>query len=134
MDAPAKPRPLLDSLSGPFWQAAREGRLLIQRCDRCGEHQWYPRAHCVHCGGEPAWVEASGRGVVHTYTVVRRTTNPEFADDLPYVFAIVQLDEGVRMASRIVDVPADEVRCELAVRVVFPPGDDETPLPCFTGG
>ena len=134
MNVPAKPRPLPDGLSEPYWEAAREGRLLIQRCDRCGEHQWYPRAHCMNCGGAPAWVEASGHGVVHTYTVVRRTTNPEFADDLPYVFAIVRLDEGVRMASRIVDVPADEVRCELPVRIVFPPDDDETPLPCFTGG
>jgi uncharacterized protein len=130
----AKPRPLLDTLSEPFWEAAREGRLLIQRCERCGEHQWYPRAQCVRCGGEPAWVEASGSGVVHTFTVVRRTTNPEFAEDMPYVLAIVQLDEGVRMASRIVGVTPEDVRCELPVRVVFPPSDEEIPLPCFTGG
>lgn len=134
MDAPAKPRPQPDELSEAYWQAARGGRLLIQRCNACGEHQWYPRAFCLRCGGEPAWVEASGRGVVHTFTVVRRSTNPEFADDTPYVFAIVALEEGVRMASRIVGVAPEDVRCELPVRVVFPPGDDETPLPCFTGG
>ena len=130
----AKPRPQPDALSEEFWAAAREGRLLIQRCGRCGEHQWYPRAVCIRCGGEPGWVEASGRGVVHTFTIVRRSTNPEFAADTPYVFAIVALEEGVRMATRIVDVPLDDVRCELPVRVVFPPSGDQTPLPCFTGG
>ena len=134
MDAPPKPRPQTDGLSEEFWAAAREGRLLIQRCADCGEHQWYPRAHCLRCGGAPAWVEASGRGVVHTFTVVRRSTNPEFAPDTPYVFAIIALEEGVRMAARVVDVPFEDLRCELPVRVVFPPADDETPLPCFTGG
>src|SRR4029078_7895385 len=76
VDAPPKPRPQTDGLSGEFWAAAREGRLLIQRCADCGEHQGYPRAHCLRCGGAPAWLEASGRGVVHTFTVVRRSTNP----------------------------------------------------------
>ena len=71
---------------------------------------------------------------MHTFTVVRRSTNAEFAPDTPYVFAIIALEEGVRMAARVVDVPPEDVRCELPVRVVFPPGDDETPLPCFTGG
>jgi uncharacterized OB-fold protein len=130
----ARPRPQPDALSEEFWAAAREGRLLIQRCAGCGVHQWYPRAVCVRCGGEPTWVEAGGRGVVHTFTIVHRSTNPEFAPDTPYVFAIVALEEGVRMTTRIVDVPLEDVRCDLPVRVVFPPGADETPLPCFTGG
>jgi uncharacterized protein len=134
VDVPPKPRPQPDALSETFWEAAREGRLLIQRCPACGDHQWYPRAHCLRCGGAPEWIEASGRGAVHTFTVVRRSTNPEFGEDTPYVFAIVELEEGVRMATRIVGVEPDDVRCELPVRVVFAPDGDETPIPCFTGG
>ena len=72
--------------------------------------------------------------MVHTFTVVRRSTNPEFAPDPPCVCAIIALEEGVRMAARVVDVPLEDLRCELPVRVVFPPTDDQTPLPCFTGG
>ena len=74
------------------------------------------------------------RGVVHTFAIVRRSTNAEFTPDTPYVFAIIALEEGVRMAARVVDVPLEHLRCELPVRVVFPSAGDETPLPCFTGG
>lgn len=133
--AEPKPTPQTDALSEPYWEAVAQGRLLIQRCEACGTHQWYPRAHCLACGGgQPAWVEAGGRGTVHTFSVVHRTPNPEFADDTPYVFAIVALEEGVRMASRIVGVAPANVRCEMPVRVVFPAGDGPVTLPCFTGG
>jgi uncharacterized OB-fold protein len=126
--------PIADEHSQAFWDAAREGRLLIQRCEACGEHQWYPRQHCVHCfATDPEWVQAAGTGRLHTFTVLRKTPNAEFTADLPYAFAIVELDEGVRMATRIVDVPLDELACEMAVRVVFRAGDDGQPLPCFTG-
>ena len=83
-----KPRPLPDALTQPYWDAAAEGRLLVQRCDACDAYQWYPRAHCVACGaGEPAWVEAAGTGRLHTYSVLQKTPNPEFVPDLPYVLA-----------------------------------------------
>jgi uncharacterized OB-fold protein len=130
---PAKPRPQPDELSRPFWEAAREGRLLIQRCPACARHQWYPRPLCVACGArDPAWAEASGRAVVHTFSVVRRTPNREFGDELPYVFAVVELEEGVRMATRLVGVESERLRCGMAVRASFPPpGDDGLVLPVF---
>ena len=124
-----RPHPIPDALTQPYWDAAAEGRLLVQRCAACGEYQWYARAHCVACAaGEPAWVEAAGTGRLHTYSVLQKTPNPEFAADLPYVLGIVELDEGVRVSTNVVDVDHDALACDLPVRVVFVDG-----LPCFTG-
>ena len=93
-DAPGLP-PLTDQFSQAYWNAAREGTLLIQLCRTCGRYQFYPRGHCVHCfAPDPEWTPASGRGRLHTYTIVQRTPNAEFAADCPYVLAIIELDEG----------------------------------------
>ena len=121
--------PLADGLSAAYWDAARDGTLLIQRCARCGRHQFYPRAHCAACfAPDPAWVPASGRGRLHTYTVIYRTPNAEFAADCPYVLAIVELDEGPRLTARILgeagDLP-DGLACDARVRVVFTPRTDD---------
>ena len=124
-----KPRPIADELTQPYWDAAADGRLLIQRCAACERHQWYPRAHCVVCGAaDPAWVEAKGTGRLHTFTVLQKTPNPEFQGDLPYVLAIVELDEGVRVSANVVGVDHDALRCEMPLQVTFLDG-----LPCFTG-
>src|SRR5690349_15984627 len=103
--------PITDERSQEFFDAAARGELLIQRCPACERFQFYPRRHCVHCGSlEVVWVRAAGSGKLHTFSVVHRTPNAEFADETPYVFAIVELDEGVRMTTRIIDVPFDELR------------------------
>jgi uncharacterized protein len=117
--------PLADGLSAAYWDAARDGTLLIQRCARCGRHQFYPRAHCAACfAPDPAWVPASGRGRLHTYTVSYRTPNAEFAADCPYVLAIIELDEGPRLTARILGEAgdlSDGLGCDARVRVVFTP-------------
>jgi uncharacterized protein len=123
-----KPVPLADEHSAAYWDAARDGRLLVQRCGRCGTHQFYPRRHCAAClAPEPDWVEATGRGRLHTFSVVRRSANPEFAGDCPYVFAIVELEEGVRLATRIVGAEEGSLRCDMPVRLTAGGG----PLPVF---
>jgi uncharacterized protein len=117
--------PLADGFSQAYWDAARAGTLLIQRCATCGRYQFYPRGHCAACfAPDPAWVPASGRGRLHTYTVVNRTPNAEFAADCPYVLAIVELDEGPRLTARIVGEAghlADGLVCDARVGVVFTP-------------
>jgi len=126
-DAPGLP-PLADQFSQAYWDAARDGTLLIQRCLACGRHQFYPRGHCTACfAPDPEWVPASGRGRLHTYTVVRRTPNAEFAGDCPYVLAIIELDEGPRLTARLVGTAedADDIACDQRVRAVFTPGGDE---------
>jgi len=125
-----KPVPLEDDLSRPFREAALEGGLLIQRCRSCGSHQFYPRRHCVTCfARDPQWVEASGAARLHTFSVVRRTADRAFADDVPYVFAVVELAEGPRMTVNVVDTPLDELRCDMPMRIVFSRQADDLVLP-----
>jgi uncharacterized OB-fold protein len=125
--------PLPDELSEAYWDAAAEGRLLIQRCLSCGQYQFYPRRHCAHCfGPDPVWHRACGRGRVHTYTVVRQTPNAEFRADCPYVLAIIELDEGPRLTGRIVGASPGEVACDASVQVVFSAGPQNLMLPNFS--
>jgi uncharacterized OB-fold protein len=109
--------PVPDAVSGPFWEGVAEGVLRLQRCRTCGRHVFYPRAVCPHCtGAELEWVEAAGTGRVHSFTVVHRAP-AEYRDEVPYVVALVDLDEGVRLMTRLVDVAPAEVRVEMPVEV-----------------
>jgi uncharacterized protein len=118
-----KPLPRPTPTSRPFWDAARRHELSLQRCARCERYIYYPRERCPNCfSNQLNWQRVSGRGRVHSYTVVRRASSRSFADQ-PYVLAIVELDEGVRMTTNIVADPKD-VKVGLAVAVCF---DDVTP-------
>ena len=129
-DAPGLP-PLTDRLSQAYWDAAREGTLLIQRCPACGCYQFYPRVRCVRCSApDPEWTPASGRGRLHTFTVVRRTPNAEFVADCPYVLGIVELDEGPRITARITG-DAEGLACDQPVHAVFTPAGPAGVLPNF---
>ena len=115
-----KPLPVPDSESKPFWDGCNEEKLLIQHCKDCDKHIFYPRAVCPHCMSDQIeWVEASGKGKVYSYTIARRGAGPAFADDAPYVVALIDLDEGVRMMSNIVNCDVEAVRCDMPVKVVF---------------
>jgi uncharacterized OB-fold protein len=120
-----KPLPEPTAVTRPFWEAAREHRLLIQRSKKSGRHVFYPRA--VSPFGpddELEWVEATGRGTVYSYTVARRPTAPQWANDAPYVIAIVELEEGVHLTTNIVGCEPGAVRVGMPVVVAF---DDVTP-------
>jgi uncharacterized OB-fold protein len=119
-----RPKPGPDAFERPFFEAAARGELLYQRCPKCGHGQFYPRAVCTACGADPEWAQASGRGTVHTYTIVRQNGMPPFKDELPYVVAMVELPEGVRMMGNVTDC-ADEVGVGTALEayaVEFEPG------------
>lgn len=127
------PRSETPMINEVFWDAAKRHELLIPRCRKCNSFFWYPRPACPTCWEEDwEWVAVKGTGRVHTYTIVRQPQNPAFNDDVPYVYAIIQLDEGVRMISNVIkcNVP-DGVKVDMRVKVVF---DDVTPewsLPKF---
>jgi uncharacterized protein len=124
------PVPIPTEATEPFYAAAAEGRLLIQRCPVAGKPQWYPRSHSIHdIRADPEWFEASGKGEIYTYSVVGR--GPFDDVESPYVFAIVELEEGVRMATNIVGVDPADVRIGLPVKVTFEKRGDVT-LPMFT--
>ncbi len=127
-----KPLPVITEESRSFWEGCREGKLLLQYCDQCQRYQFYPRLYCMQCGSETLrWVEASGRGVIYSYTVIHQNKSPEFANDTPYNVAIVQLEEGPRMLSNIVDIALTDLRVDLPVIVVFDPVSDRISLPRF---
>jgi uncharacterized protein len=120
-----KPLPEPTTVSKPFWGAAREHRLLIQRSQKTGQAVFYPRSVSPFGpNDELEWFEASGRGTVYAFTVARRPTAPQWANDTPYVVAIVELDEGARMTTNIVDCDPDEVHIGMRVVVAY---DDVTP-------
>ena len=126
MSAPSLP--VTDLVSDPFWEDARAGKLMIQRCPVTGRHQWYPRAHSLHApGAVPDWVEASGRGTVFSFSTIHRGGQ----DDAPYVCALVMLEEDVLMLTRLVGVAADAIHVGMPVEVVFGTIAGSPALPLF---
>ena len=126
------PFPVPNPDNAGFWDACRRGELRLQRCIDCRTWRHHPRPMCPQCGStEYEWALASGRGVVHTFTIVHRPTLPAFDADVPYNVIAVRLDEGVFMVSNLVDCPLDQIRIGLPVEVVFAPLTDEIALPKF---
>ncbi|EFL23953.1 DUF35 domain-containing protein [Streptomyces himastatinicus ATCC 53653] len=121
--APAAPRfdlPEPDPFSRPYWDAAARGRLLIRRCAACGRAHHYPREFCPHCWSEDvAWEEASGAATLYTWSEVHRNDLPPFGAQVPYTAAVVDLAEGPRMMTRIVDHPAGGLRAGMPLHVTF---------------
>jgi len=131
-----KPQPRINSVNRPFWDACNSGKLSIQKCDApsCGKWFYFPRVGCPHCGSTAfSWKEASGRGTIVSYTVIRRAQHPSFAPELPYYFIAVRLDEGPLMYSRL----AGPYRPDLdlmsrEVSVVFAEHSPDLQLPFFS--
>ena len=119
--------------SAAFWEATRGRRLVLPWCVDCGQAFWFPREVCPHClGSVIEWREASGRGVVYAATVEHRPQmlGAVFGDD-PYVIALVELDEGVRMMTNVVGCPPGDVSVGMAVEVTWEPMSDGRHLVLF---
>ena len=115
-----------------FWDAAREGRLLIRHCLDCDVYSYYPRPFCPKCWSEEVeWYEASGRATLYTWSVIYANDQPPFRDRVPYVAAVVDLEEGPRMMTNVVDCPFEELRIGMPLRVTFQPTSDEFTIPVF---
>jgi uncharacterized OB-fold protein len=114
------PAPPVTPETKPFWDATAEGRLLLQRCTACARPVWYPRASCPACGSAALeWFEASGRGTVFSFTVVRRGAPGDYRDAAPYVLAYVDLEDGPRILTNIVECDPDSIEVDDAVHAVF---------------
>lgn len=120
----------MSELSDAYWQGAREGRLVLQRCGDCGLVRHYPQLLCPACQSfSIEHVDAAGTGIVHSWTVSHHVFNPDIADDVPYTLVTVDLAEGVRALGRL---DGDEQpRIGMPVRISFAPGPEERPLPVF---
>ncbi|MGD9796533.1 MAG: Zn-ribbon domain-containing OB-fold protein [Acidimicrobiia bacterium] len=115
-------RPIPSDKTRFYWDGAREGRLLVLRCAACGRWQHPPDVGCPGClGDDLVPTEMSGRGAIYSYSVVRQAFDPAFVSQLPFVVALVELEEApsVRMLTNIVDADPADVRVGMAVEVVF---------------
>jgi uncharacterized OB-fold protein len=119
--------------AAPMWRAAAEGRLVLPFCTACARYVWPPRVGCAACAGALEWREAGGGAVLVSYSVVRRAVDPALKDSVPYVVAIVALDEGIRLFTNIEDAPVDRLRIGMRLRCSFESAVDGTTwLPVFT--
>ena len=126
-----KPVPRPSPESALFWEGAKEKSLMVPRCESCGRFWFPPSQRCRHClSPDFAWREVSGAGRIYSFVVFHRVYHPAFEADVPYVVAIVELDEGPRLLSNIVGAPPEDVRCDMRVRVVFEERDGVT-IPQF---
>lgn len=127
-----KPLPRVDEETRGYWEGLARHELWFQRCRSCGTQRFYARAVCTAClSSAVEWVRASGRGTVYSYTVTRQNQAPGFREELPYVLAIVELDEGLRMMTNVVECAPDAVTIGMAVEVVWEDVAPDTTLAKF---
>lgn len=132
MNRPVKPSPAVSSVERPFWDATRDGKLILQKCVDCNKFIFYPRIYCPHCHSAAlTWEKASGKGKIYTYTVVNSNSHSAFLGDIPFVIAIIKLDEGVQMLSNVIGCRPEEVTCDMPVEVFFEKLNAEFTLPKF---
>jgi len=130
---PKRPAPRPSPETIPFWEAAKAHRFLLPQCNACGKFWFPPTQRCAHClSGDFVWREAKGTGRIYSFVVYHRVYHPGFESDVPYVVAIVELDEGPRLLTNIVGLSPDEVRCDMRVAVVFDDRNAGVSIPKFT--
>ena len=131
-EASRKPLPTPDADTAAFWRGLREGKLLLQHCADCGNVQYYQQATCRACARENLdHRAASGRGKVHSFSVVHRAPGPAFKADVPYAVILVELEEGPRMISTFTGGPPDDVTFDMNVVLTLEKISDEITLPRF---
>jgi hypothetical protein len=127
------PQPITPE-SRPYWDGLREQKLMLPRCRTCGRAFFYPRALCPFCHtSDIEWFQASGRGRLYSFEIVYQTISKAFKVKPPYVLAMVELEEGPRLMSNLVNIEPDpkRIRCEMPVEVVFEKLTEEITLPLF---
>jgi enoyl-CoA hydratase/carnithine racemase/uncharacterized OB-fold protein len=127
-----KPIPVIQPWTTEFWKATKQGRLLVQHCNDCGSNIFFPKKVCPECWSENlTWIESDGKAKVYTFTMMLDMVEPKFIKDLPYVLAMVDLPEGIRMTTRIVNCKPESVAIGMNVEVVFQDVSSDCALPLF---
>lgn len=128
----SRPLPATHGLAAEFYDWCHRHELRFQRCRDCAAWRHVPREMCPQCGSwDWDWQPSSGRGTLFSWTVVARPLHPAFAEDAPYAPAVIEMEEGVRLLSRVVDTPPDELTIGMPVRVDFEDATPEISLPVF---
>jgi uncharacterized OB-fold protein len=134
LDVPAKPIPQPDDASRPFFEGAQRGELMIQRCTACGAYLAPGSRACTECMSEALeWTPASGRATLFTFAIMHQRYHPGFFEELPYNIAVVELAEGPRMMTNIVDCPQtpEALELDMPLLVTFEKVTDDISLPKF---
>ena len=120
-----KPLPIPNEDTKPFWDGLKEHKLSIQKCSQCGQFRFPPRIICPYCMSlESEWVEVEGGGTVYSFTIVHHAYTPAYEGELPYVVAIIEIEEGIRLISNIVGCKPEQVEIGMHVGLTF---EDVTP-------
>lgn len=133
MAAPGvKPVPVPTKETQPYWDGCKQHELRVQKCAACGHHQFYPRLYCTTCMSDRVeWVKTSGRAKILSYTIIYRPVTQAFAGNVPYVVAMVTLDEGPQMMTNIVGCEPEKVHIGMPVQVTFDDWTEEISVPKF---
>ena len=132
MSAYTKPLPQITPEMRPFWEAARRHELVVQRCRGCGTPRFPARDICSRClSREAEWAPVSGRGTVFSWAVMHQVYHPGFADEVPYAVIVVELEEGARVLSNLVECPVGDITPGMPVEAVFEDVTPEVTLPKF---
>lgn len=127
-----KPLPVKTPENAPYWESAKAHALKLPRCSSCGHFRHPPADHCSSClSDEAEWREVSGRGTLYSFTIVHQRYDPSFADSLPYNIAVVELEEGPRLVSNVVDVDNQSLRVGMPLTITYDDITDEFTLPKF---
>jgi uncharacterized OB-fold protein len=127
-----KPLPRPAPESEPFWAAARDHKFKLQKCGACGKFWFPPSNHCAHClAADHSWEQVSGSGRVFSFVTYQRLYHKGWEGELPYVVAVIALDEGPRILSALTGIAAEDVKCDMAVKVVFDDVTEDQTLPKF---
>jgi uncharacterized OB-fold protein len=124
-----KPLPLATPTSAPFWNGLKDGVVRLQRCGTCQSWVFYPRNRCPGCLSDALqWRDVSGKGTLYTYTIARQPTSPHFANEVPQLLAVVELDEGVRVTTTLVNIAPDAIKIGMRVKPYFDHVSDDVTL------
>ncbi len=132
MEQNQRPIPVIQPWTEEFWRATKQGKLLIQHCNDCDTNIFFPKKVCPDCWSENlVWIESTGKAKIYTYTVMMDMVEPKFSDDLPYILAMVDLEDQIRMTTRIVNCKPEDVSIDMDVEVIFDHISKECALPVF---
>jgi len=124
--------PRIDEMSRPYWEGAKRHELLLQKCEECGHYRYPQGETCPSCLSDRLeWVKVSGQGSVYTWTVFHQAYHPAYKDDIPYAVVVVELEEGPRMITNLVNCRIEDIKMGMPVEVVFDDVTEEVSLPKF---
>lgn len=133
-DIANKPLPVITDLTRPFWTAAKNRKLVLQKCQRCETFNFHPKPWCIECGSrELVWTDAKPTGTVYSFTISRTVAMnyPGWEKDLPVLLCLIDLDDGARMYAQVTDCSPEEIRIGMRVKVHFEDISDEAGIPKF---